>query len=140
MSLTPSLATLTAAPAEVQIGPKTYTLQPLTLRDMGEFEAWAQARVARCPLDGETEQQTAARAARVHFYSPECLALQHTMEGMGRLILISARHRHPGVTLDDLHAGGLSGLLEAVKLQRRLDAPAGPGILADPPTAASPTP
>lgn len=140
MSLTPSFATLTAAPKEVQVGSRTYTLQPMTLCDMGEFEAWAQARVARCPLEGEDAPQTAARAARVHFYSPECLALQSTMEGMGRMLLLSVRHRHRDATLDDMLAGGLAGLLAAIDVQRQLDAPAGPGLLADPPKAANTTP
>ena len=137
---TQSLAALAAAPVEVKIGPNTYRLRPLTIRDMGEFEAWAQARVARCPLEGEAPAQTAARAARVHFYAPECIALQGTMEGMARLVLLSARHADPTATLDGMFAGGLPDLLAAIEAQRRLDAPAGPALLADPQKATATTP
>ena len=102
-------ASVTAASVAFVLGEVTYRLSPLSDKDYGEFEGWAQDRfldVAKRNLEGlaQADRDALLKAAyetssRLTLTSPETLKLMSTVDGAAYLLYLSLRRDQPTIDL-----------------------------------------
>lgn len=107
-----NLSQMTAAPSELKLGDKTYTIRPLRDVDYGRLEAWVQDRhieITKRNLEGLSEsaqekllEKAFERASRLTLTSPEALGLMTSIEGSIKMLHLAVSQDHPEVTTEEL--------------------------------------
>lgn len=106
------LADLTQAPMLYRIGDKTYEISPFTNDDYGAFCRFAQyldyLAIQSLPIDDAKKDATFRECQNklVFMGNDEFNKACRTMEGLNELAYLSLRHKHKGITRDDVAAIG----------------------------------
>ena len=105
-------AEATAAPSQVRIAGKRYTLTPIADESWGEFEQWLQDRlmaIAKRNLEDLDLADRASllaaaldKASRIRFSDPQAAEVMGTYEGAVKITYLSLRPRHPKITEDEV--------------------------------------
>jgi len=137
------LATLTAQPKPLNIGGKTYQVHPLTLNDLGAFQAWidtqfpdpleiASKKMATFPVAAQKHliavaMEQAAKGRRL-LGTPDADAVAQSIEGVSQLLFLSIRKGDPSFTEADaralfnhLNAGDISRVFGAAGVMASTD-------------------
>lgn len=119
------LASLTAAPAEVALGGKTYRISPLRIADYGEFERWVQSKIIRLAEgveDPKLRDALVVKAMGASFFGPEATASIQSTDGKARLIYLAVRRHHPDVTPELIASAKVAELSAALGTLNRMSA------------------
>ena len=105
-------AQVTAAPVDVEIAGKTYTLTPLSDRDTGELDNWLRARVIRIARESLDSFMSSEERQEVMNQAFECACklswvmgpslLTSTPDGLMRFIYQMLKPAHPSITPEEV--------------------------------------
>lgn len=121
------MADVTAAPAEIVLGDKTFRMSPLTDADMSEIDNWLRVRALRLARESVAGATAAERREVMQLaleFVPNISFTQHsgaemmgTLDGVARLLWQGIQHNHPDVTLAEIQ----SRILKPETLQFAMD-------------------
>lgn len=110
-----SMASSTAAPADITLGGKSYRITPFNFKSLGEFLRWVQdahlesAKRFASVLEGESKNEYLRNAVKqveeLSVFNDEDPILRRYLmspEGVNRLVYLALRPNHPDITLDEV--------------------------------------